>query len=73
MSEKNKIEETEVLEDSDYNEDENWQYVKVFDPSIVDKKRYMESKINRFYHRGEDERVRITYKEKPSRYSEGMY
>ena len=60
-------------EDADYNENESWRYVKVYDPSIATDRTYKPAKLNRFYHRRNDNKVYIDYEEKPSRYSQGNF
>ncbi len=47
--------------------------VKIYDVSIVKEKTYKESKLNRIYNRKSDNKVYISYENRPSRYQTGKY
>ncbi len=75
MNEKKTKDETihEDDENIDYGEDENWEHVKTYDPSVAKDRAYKDSEDNRFYERDDDGKVHVVYKKKKSRYQEGMY
>lgn len=73
MSEKISMNDSDNQEKIESNEEKSWQYIKTYGPSIAQQKEYMESKMNRIYRRKADGKVYVSYEDRPSRYSQGMY